>query len=351
MRKYVSLLLCFVLLLALAAPAAAASNGYSTYNVKDLGFCINMPDSYDPITLNTPVNDPVFHKHQRDGGKMLEWMSKNNILMNALCTDGTSEILISVDEGDFGKDFIGVDEDYLQKTAEYNAENWTGEGLEMLDCGYFMSSQLNYVKLIYKQAKSASYSVLYYSVVDGDRLNVQMTFKNEPTEDQQEMSQYIADSFAVENLPIYFGDVEGGTYMTAPEGSWIASEMVDGKEVQQAFFLPGGSFAFMTYNSEAAEGAPDMDDLSSDDIAQLLGVDASKLEEAEYAGIKYIVGTLQQNITYRGTAMTVDVYNFMTIQNEHIYHIQYVENQKDNGAARPAFEALMDSMEYGVDFD
>ena len=361
MKKYLSLLLAFVFVFSLAVPAAAqevpeeteAENeemSFITYQPENLPLAITLPDYFDVFLLSTELDDPMFEKYDLDPKEFLLGMSQGNNFIQAMEEEGTESFILNIATGDdYGIDFSEADEDYLQEMADASLKNLEERGMEDIDCGYFMTNQLNYVYMCYRDTVNEVNVIDHYTVSQDGLLSLIYSTTEEITDETAEIVDYVAENMNVLVYPVSFWDPDAGVVFTAPEGAYSAPGMAQ-ENALCTMKLPEGSFGWLNYWSSEMEDSEDYDwdAVTTKDIADSLNVDASLIEEQNYNGQKFFAAGKKDEFKLDEEVIPVTVFNFVTFYDGYLLHFRYTDAEEDQAANLEIFEEILNTMEYGV---
>ena len=354
MRKYVSILLAFVLLIALAVPAAAEETvEFKTYKLDELPFAISLPDNFDVLAVTMDPKDPVFAQHKLNGAKTIKEMADEGTILQAMTKEETSQFLVTVvSDGDMGEDFLEADEEYLAEVAEATADALKEQGWTVEESDSFISNQLDYVYVVYNGNVEGVdiYGAQFSTVYNGEMFNLTYTSFEEITEDDLDILFYIADNMNITELPVTYLDFDGRVQFAMPEGSYSCVEMTD-DNIHYCARLPEGSFGYLMYSSEEVDNAKEFAKMSVKDFAKEMEVSEDLVGEETYNGQRYLFLISAEEIEAGKEKMTLQLATFVTAYDDYLYTFQYMENAADDAVNMETFEDIMKTVEFDVDVE
>ena len=168
MRRLFSLLIAILLVI----PGLEAHAAENVYRLDDLGLSVTIPTSLATFTRGTKSNDPNFKAFGITKEQMDSLMEENNIYLNALASNGSYEIVVTMSEIPID-DFYFLSDDELLEFASSLVDGYAEKGVEVIELEVYEHPQAKFVK-IHLKLSSDSYGMQYYTIYDGKAISLTM---------------------------------------------------------------------------------------------------------------------------------------------------------------------------------
>ena len=189
MKKCLLLLVALLTMFYIAMPASA-----DTYTVDELDMTVSIPSRYDVLKPNMDAMDPIFHKYDFDYNDINDLLIENNIYLNGITEDGSEEIIITcIENGNL--DFSQLSEAIMEVLIDPMVKEYKKMGLIVTKYEMFRLPQLNYVKIYFHNIENTVSAVQYYTMYDGNALNITLrSYSGELSSEQEDVARNIVES-------------------------------------------------------------------------------------------------------------------------------------------------------------
>ena len=362
MRKYISLFIIFSLLLTVALPVQAASE---VYRLPELGLSVSIPSDYDVFTLDMPANDPLFSEYGITKADLTAELTAGNIYLDALSSDGSDELLITMTENTMSS-FDGLSDTLLLSLTSLLEDEYANYGFTVTESEIYHQTQLTFVVLTLHDTARTTYARQYYTIHDYKAINFTLrSYSGALTSAQEKTLLSVVDSVtldsytapAVESTPAFlYTDADSGVTFTVP-ADWQTEPLSKDREYIDVKFastqedglviMYGSSDLWSQLSSTERLGLrrSDIDNsiLTKADVAEMLGT-ASAVEIKTYNGKDYYFAEVTSNTDAYGLSMSISMTNLIRIENGWMYWFQF--GGKSDHARFDDFEQLVYSVTY-----
>ena len=309
-RNITCLFTIIVLLLSVFALQVSAIS--VTYELDELGLEVSIPSSYDVITQDTPISNPVFNRLGASGSEFIDYYKANGIYLNAIPEDSLSEeIVVTMTAGIW--DNLSVFSDTTIKTlASALISGSEDYGIVVLDYDVYQHSQAKFIKIYFTDATNSVYGLQFYTTYGAKAMNFTMrSYSGELSKKQEETITNIVDSIKYDTPPVsppavpetdafVYTDIDTNTEFTVP-ANWYEEELSKEREFIDVKFMSakeegmtiiyGSTDAWEMMTEEERDGATRSDINNSaftlEDMTELFGVDKDDILRVRYNGVEY----------------------------------------------------------------
>ena len=127
MKKYVVIVLVFIMLFSLALPVRATSE---KYELPELELSLSVPAEYDVFTRDMKKDDPLFAEYDISKDDLLEQFVSGDIYLNAVAPDGDEEIVVTMAENIISE-FNGLGDTTLMTLASALKDEYVNYGISV----------------------------------------------------------------------------------------------------------------------------------------------------------------------------------------------------------------------------
>jgi len=340
-----------------------STTGFTAYAVSQtvtlpaLGLDVTLPHDYEVITRDTPSDDPLFSMFGTTRDEMLAMFEERNIYLNALPSDATEEVVVTMIPNAF-RDLSSMDEAVLDAYMDEVVGEFETVGYTISARDYYEHPQTLFVKLYSSDAANTVHVLQYYTVHDYKAMNFTMRSYSGPITAAQEATiRQIVDSIRYSEggdstvQSYVYTDFESSLCFTIPE-HWKQDTLEDESGLLDAQFTcdtkPGHSIIYGSVDIWSMLPAEERDAVSreeyttslftKEDAAEMFGVTADEVSMVTYNGQEY----------FKASPAVEDAEGFvftqlLSMDNGWMYMFQFLHPENaDNGD----FEQLMQSVRY-----
>ena len=365
-RIVIKLLVSIVLMLFLIIPTFASS---TTYKLDELGLEVSIPSTYDVITRDTPVSSPIFKELGVSGKELIEQFKTTFIYLNAIPKGVTGEeIVVTMAPNDINN-FSALSATSLKMVASSWITSLEEFGISILKYDIYEHSQAKFVRIYFEDTINSAYGLQYYTIYDSKAINFTMrSYSGGITSTQEQAIKNIVDTIKFDTPPVeppsgveteafIYTDTKTNTKFTVP-ANWYEKELskerdtIDVKFVsskEEGMTIMYGSvdvWEALTDDEKVGATRSDIsnDAFTIDDIAELYGIDKSKVSMVEYNGIEYFQFTFKQTTELYGIEFSPEMTILLRFENGWMYSFQF--GGTTDSIYFDDLEALLNSVEY-----
>lgn len=369
-RKSV-IVLCLFLLISIVLPAAVHAAD-TTYSLDELGMDITLPNDYIVFTREIRDDDPNLAAYGLTKEGLSSLMLSDHIYLDAWDENVNREIFIRMTNTPF-VDFSQYDDAMLLSFASTLGSEYENNGITYIKSEVYEHEQRKFIKIYTKQPyeNRTTYGLQYGSIQGGKAIFITLySFVGSIGTDEEVLLKTIVDGtkFAFEpqvtppatnevKSPFEYTDAETQTSFTVG-GNWTEEELfqdrayIDVKFVSNlgdgTIILYGSIDLWKEMSASEKEGSLRSDINSSifskADVAQILAVDASNIEEIMLGGYDYY--RVENTTVYSdfGFEITLPMTQMLRIDNGYMHVYQYSGENTD--PRYQDFEQLVASARY-----
>ena len=359
------ILLVIVLVVSIVSPAFA-EDGTSLF-FPDLDLKVVVPSGFDILTRDMSANDPLFEKYGFTRDQLLSTMKAQNTYLDAISSDGFTELTISRYDSTFS-DFNLASDTALKALESVFREMFADVGTTMDSYRIYSHSQEKYVKVqVHRSVTEGTIYTQQYTTVRGGVLinfTLQSYSGSGISSSQESILKKLVDSAqfgtppATTNVPqstksFTYKDSIAGIQFTVPAG-WKETPLSKEREIIKAKFVtdkePGLTILYGFYDlwntmtkeekGDLKRSDIDMFFLSKSDIAEAFSIPAEKVNIVEYNGQQYYRAETDSEALGLSIKTTVLYHIF----NGYVYQFQFSGVSGDR--YYEDFESLLQSIEY-----
>ena len=197
-RMIVLLLICIVTAV-LNLMTVSAEGNFTTYEIDEIGMSIAIPDDMPVVTRDSEKTDEFFTVFKTDYDSTMENLKKGNIYLQAMKTDNSAVLTVSMDETEKSKDienYNGLSEDEIDdiKKSLLTVENYKSCSIEKHNQNTYLNF---YVKT--ESDNKTVYANQCNTVVDGKLYIITLQGSNgkKITADNKGLMESILDSVTI----------------------------------------------------------------------------------------------------------------------------------------------------------
>ncbi len=365
-RIVIKLLVSIVLMLFLIMPTFASS---TTYKLDELGLEVSIPSTYDVITRDTPVSSPIFKVLGVSGKELIEQFKTTFVYLNAIPKGVTGEeIVVTMAPNDINN-FSALSATSLKMFASSWISTWEELGFNISKYDVYEHSQAKFVRFYFEDTANSVNGLQYYTIYNGKAINFTMrSYSGGITSTQEQAIKNIVDTIKFDTPPVetpsgveteafIYTDTKTNTKFTVP-ANWYKKELskerdtIDVKFVsskEEGLTIMYGSVDVWEALTDDEKVGATRSDISNDvftinDIAELYGIDKSKVSMVEYNGIEYFQFTFKQTTELYGIEFSPEMTILLRFENGWMYSFQF--GGTTDSIYFDDLEALLNSVKY-----
>lgn len=361
MRKMLSLFLSLVIMLVFPLQAKAAG---TTYELTDLGLSVSIPDDYDVFTLDMSASDPLFKEYDLDRNALFSQFQASSIYCTAISTVRNEEIVVTMTDSPLS-DLHLLGETLALSLAESVCDEYGSFGITVTDFDVYEHNQELFIRFFFHDQQKTVHGIQYYTIHNGQAINFTLrSYEGSPTSIQKNVISGVVDNivFHVDTTvaednektdAFTYTDPDSGTSFVVPE-NWKIEDLSEDRETLDVKFISTqdtglailyGSTDIWAQTSPADRIGSQRSDfnnsaLTKTDIADMLGVSETSVDEVSFNNISYYHTELK-NAEY---GITVTMNYLVRFDNGWMYLFQFGGSK--NSAYYQDFVSLMNSVQY-----
>lgn len=348
MKKYVVIVLIFIMLFSLALPVRATSE---KYELPELELSLSVPAEYDVFTRDMKKDDPLLAEYDISKDDLLEQFVSGDIYLNAVAPDGDEEIVVTMAENIISE-FNGLGDTALMTLASALKDEYVNYGISVSSYDIYHHSQLVFIRIYFNTTDKSAYGLQYYTIYGNKAMNFTMRSYTGPISKSQENTiQSIVDSIyldsynhvttSAEDTPAFnYTDVETGIKFTVP-ANWKREELSEDRDFIDAKFastkdsgqvIMYGStdlWSQMSASERIGYTRSDFDNtiFSASDIAEMLGASVP-VKSVMYNSKEYYLAEVTTKTEAYGVNLSVTMTHIIRIENGWLYWFQFGGSSK-----------------------
>ena len=369
MKRFIAFVLTTLLFanLSLGISAYAASN---TYELKELGLQVTIPDEYSIITRNTPATDPIFRDLGISKSALISHFEAGNIYFNAISNIYNEEIVVTMMENQLINNLALLKDDLLELLASSLISLYKDTGIYVSKYEIYRHPQATFIKVYFTDAEKTVHGLQYYTIYDGKAMNFTMrSYEGNLSLRQEIVIRVIVDSIKYdkalypsnstnETSSFVYRDSDAGVSFTVP-ANWKQEPFTEEKQYYDVKFaftkdndyiIMYGSYDLWSqipiiYRIGFTRSDIDFSFFTAEDIVDIFGYTTDdKLSFVTYNGIQYIKS--ESTRTYDNVFLNfpITATQLVTINNgwAHFFAISCPSSHEQYSE----FERLMKSVHY-----
>lgn len=368
MKRIFSIILLLTIAISISTTAYAASS--KTYILDDLGMSIDIPSEYVVFTRNISDNDPNLSIYGLNKDDISELMESGNIFLNAWDDVVNFEIIVTMIDSPIS-DFNLMSDTMLNTLASSFKTEYANSGVTVEKYEIYQHDQAKFIKIYINQPNGTdkAYGLQYYTVYDNKAINVTMhSYSGKIDSEKESILKSIVSTVHFDKSPMLpetvaetnsfvYKDKETGCEFTVP-ANWSQESLSQDREFLDVKFtsnkdqglsiLYGSSDIWAEMSSSERKGLSRSDVngsmFSSEEWAEIMGVDQSKVSTVSYGGKEYYKYVLTSTSSTYGINIDVTMTCLMRIENGYAYTFQFSGDSKN--AYHKDFESLVGSVKY-----
>ncbi len=350
--------------------AALAEPATSHYMLEEVGISVDIPSDLIVLTRDIQQSDPVLKKVGMTADKVKSTLEASNIYLDAVSEDGNSEILIIMTPSSL-VDFNLLSDSMISATEDSLRSAYESGGVTDIDSEVYHHSQAKFLKVHgTRQSETANdYFLQYGTAYNNKVIHLTMhSYDGEITAADETSLKRIVDSAVFDLAPqkgaaqalktasFKYTDPDTGIAFVVPE-NWKQEEPGAEQETIDAEFSSNEPGVLMMYGKydlwSKASAADRVGHVRSDvnnssftvqDVADMNGIDASKISIETYNGMPYFKSTQTGTNSDYGLDISYEVTQMVCFQNGYALVFQFSGNSSSK--YYPDFEKLLNSVEF-----
>ena len=233
MKKAISLLGAIIILLSIPAVSIAAQN---EYKLPDVGITIVIPDGNYVLTRDISSSDPALTFYGMSKTDCLSFMEERNIYLNAVNSDVTKEIVVTMTENIIS-DLNLLPNSTIDTMLSSLIDTYSQAGITIDSSDYYQHEQAKFIVFGIHQngTNGLTYGKQYFTIYNYKAINVTFYSYDGPLSDWDNFINEITISGikfdtppqkqepAAKTEPIKYTDPKTGVSFTVP-ANWIQEE-------------------------------------------------------------------------------------------------------------------------------
>ncbi len=354
------------------------------YKLDELGMNISIPSNMIVFTQNIPKDDPNIELYGLDRDALIEQYKNGNIYLNAISEDTTYEIVITKATNDGLKELSDMNTLSNEELSSFLKELKTlykSNGITYQKSNFHQHTQVKFIKIFFErsgQENDTVYSIQYYTVINGNAVNITLHSYNNPiSSSMEELLSQIVDSaeFDIKVITIptitpranlvefpetksSYTDNEVGVTFTVPAG-WREMELMkERKHIKTKYGDKDGNILLFGY-TDGWSSMPESDkqglkrsDLNNDsltksELLELYGTDNVNETTVEYVtinNIEYFRVTRQFKYEVSETEVNRTMVSHLILNNGILFEFSFV--RAIDSTAYKQYDELLSSIKY-----
>lgn len=354
------------------------------YKLDDLHMNISIPSNLIVFTQIIPEDDPNLELYGLDRDALIKQYKDGNIYLNAISEDATYEIVITKVTNDGLKelsDMNTLSNEELTSFLEELKAFYKSNGITYKKSNFYQHTQVKFIKIFFErsgQENDTVYSIQYYTVINGNAVNITLHSYNNPISSSMEelLSQIVnSTEFDIQVITIptitprvnldefpetksSYTDNKVGVTFTVPAG-WREMELMkERKHIKTKYGNKDGNTLLFGY-TDVWSSTPESDkqglkksDLNNDsltksEILEMYSANIVKETNVEYVtinNIEYFRVTRQIKHEVNGVEVNQTMVSHLLLYNGILFEFSF--GGTIDSTAYKQYDELLSSIKY-----
>ena len=192
--KKLAKLMALVMAMLLCVSGACAGIMVTNVSVPDLGVDLYIPPYLNILTRDVQDNDPALAAVGLDAASVKEYLSNNQLYVDAFPADVAYELTVAGEPNDVSsfRDYGSV---LLEAVCEQMFDIYANRNMAVTATATYSNDAADFIKIYYTDGNSGASVVQYYTIVDHKAVNFRMfCYTGAVTPEQETIIKMVVDN-------------------------------------------------------------------------------------------------------------------------------------------------------------